>query len=45
MNFDTNISPFNLPELGFRFGYPMVWFTVAVVAGGLLWYFRRKNWL
>jgi magnesium transporter len=45
MNFDTSASPFNLPELGFRYGYPLFWTTVVVVAGGLLWFFRRKNWL
>lgn len=45
MNFDTGISPFNLPELSFRFGYPMFWIIVAAVAGGLLWFFRRKDWL
>ena len=45
MNFDTAISPFNLPELGFRFGYIMFWSAVLVIAGGLLWFFRRKRWL
>jgi len=45
MNFDTAVSRFNLPELGFRFGYPMFWGAVVLVAGGLLWFFRRKNWL
>jgi len=45
MNFDTGASPFNLPELGFRFGYPMFWGAVVIVASGLLWFFRRKNWL
>lgn len=45
MNFDTGASPFNLPELGFRFGYPMFWGAVVIVAGGLLLFFRRKNWL
>lgn len=44
MNFDTASSPFNMPELGFRFGYIMFWVAVAVVAGGLLWFFRRKKW-
>ncbi len=44
MNFDTSISPLNMPELGFRFGYLMFWGTVVVVAGGLLWFFRRKKW-
>jgi magnesium transporter len=45
MNFDTGASPFNLPELGFRFGYPMFWGAVVLVAGGLLWFFRHKRWL
>jgi magnesium transporter len=44
MNFDTEASPFNLPELGFRFGYPMFWVMVVAVAGGLIWFFRRKKW-
>jgi magnesium transporter len=45
MNFDTGASSFNLPELGFRFGYPMFWAIAILIAGGLLWFFRRKNWL
>ena len=45
MNFNTSSSPYNMPELGFRFGYIMFWVVVAVVAGGLLWFFRRKKWL
>ncbi len=45
MNFDTSISPFNLPELGFRFGYLIFWAGVVAIAGGLLWFFRRKKWL
>ncbi len=45
MNFDTAASPFNLPELGSRFGYPMFWGAVALIAGSLLWFFRHKRWL
>ncbi|UCC78254.1 MAG: magnesium/cobalt transporter CorA [Candidatus Zixiibacteriota bacterium] len=45
MNFDTGISPFNLPELGFRYGYLFFWGLVIIVAGGLLWFFKRKKWL
>lgn len=45
MNFDTMTSPFNLPELGFRFGYIMFWGVVVAVALSLLWFFRRKHWL
>ncbi len=45
MNFNTSISPWNLPELDFRFGYPLFWSIVLLVAGGLLWLFKRKKWL
>ena len=45
MNFNTQISSFNLPELNLRFGYPLFWLAVLIVAGGLLWFFRRKRWL
>jgi magnesium transporter len=44
MNFDTEASPFNMPELGMRYGYPLFWLAALVVGGGLLWYFRRKRW-
>lgn len=43
MNFDTE-SPWNLPELGAPFGYPILLGVMAVVTGLLLWYFRRKGW-
>jgi len=45
MNFDTSISSLNLPELGFRYGYLFFWGLVIIVAGGLLWFFKRKKWL
>jgi magnesium transporter len=44
MNFDRD-SPFNMPELGWTFGYPFALGLMAAVAGGLLVYFRRKGWL
>jgi magnesium transporter len=45
MNFDTSASPFNMPELGFRFGYPLFWFIALLIAGGLFSFFRWKRWL
>ena len=45
MNFDTSISPFNLPELGFRYGYPLFWLTALLIGGGLFWFFKRKRWI
>lgn len=45
MNFDTSSSPFNLPELGFRYGYIAFWAVVLIVGIGLMVFFRRKKWL
>lgn len=45
MNFDTSISPFNLPELGMKFGYIFFWLAVLVIGGGLAIFFKRKKWL
>jgi magnesium transporter len=44
MNFDT-ASPWNMPELGWRIGYPVVLAGMAAIAGGLVLYFRRKRWI
>ncbi len=44
MNFDR-ASPYNMPELGWRFGYPVVVFLMLLTAGSLLWVFRRAGWL
>ncbi len=44
MNFDR-ASPWNMPELGWRFGYP---FSLALMAGSgavMIWMFRRLGWL
>ena len=45
MNFDTKASPFNMPELGWRFGYPAALAFMAAIAGGLVYYFKRKGWI
>jgi magnesium transporter len=45
MNFETGISPFNMPELGFRYGYPLFWFIALLIGGGLFVFFRKKRWL
>ena len=34
-----------MPELSWPWGYPAIWLLMAAVAGGLLVYFKRKNWL
>ncbi|WP_164104630.1 magnesium/cobalt transporter CorA [Candidatus Laterigemmans baculatus] len=45
MNFDTSASPFNMPELHARYGYPMALAAMATTAGILLYFFRRRGWL
>jgi magnesium transporter len=44
MNFNPDL-PFNMPELNFDYGYPMVWIIMLSVAAIMLYYFRRKKWL
>lgn len=44
MNFDT-ASPYNMPELGFRFAYPILLCVMVLVALGMLAYFRSLGWL
>lgn len=45
MNFDPSSSPWNMPELRWRFGYPLALGVMAVVAVVMLFYFRRRKWL
>jgi magnesium transporter len=44
MNFDRSASPWNMPELGMRFGYPVLWLVMLAIVAGMLTYFRRKRW-
>lgn len=45
MNFDRDISPWNMPELGWTFGYPFALFMMLITGVGLLWYLWRKKWI
>lgn len=44
MNFDTEASPWNMPELGWAFGYPMILLLLSTIAIGMLVLFKRKGW-
>jgi magnesium transporter len=44
MNFDTR-EAWNLPELGWRYGYLFFWAVSLTIAGGLVVAFRRWGWL
>jgi magnesium transporter len=39
MNFDY------MPELRFRYSYPLLWLVMLAVGLGMVYYFRRKGWL
>jgi magnesium transporter len=44
MNFDPKISPWNMPELGWYYGYPFALGLMGAAAIGLLAYFRWRRW-
>jgi magnesium transporter len=45
MNFDASDSPWNMPELRWRYGYPFSLGLMGVTAAGLVLYFRAKGWV
>ncbi len=45
MNFDPDVAPWSMPELRWRFGYPMVLGFMFAAAIGLLLWFRRLGWI
>jgi magnesium transporter len=45
MNFDREASPWSMPELGWRWGYPAVLGVMVAVAVGMLLYFHRIGWI
>jgi magnesium transporter len=45
MNFDTEKSLWNMPELKWYFGYPFALVLMLLVALGQLLFFRRRGWL
>lgn len=44
MNFDTS-TPWNMPELHWRYGYVAALALMLAVAVGMLWSFKRYGWL
>jgi magnesium transporter len=45
MNFNTQASPYNMPELNWYWGYPAFIVAMAAVVVIMLLYFRRRRWL
>lgn len=44
MNFNPAVSPFNMPELNWRYGYIFAWAIMLITALGMIVYFKRKKW-
>lgn len=44
MNFDTDVSPWNMPELKWYWGYPACILVMGGIATWLILYFKRKGW-
>lgn len=45
MNFDSEASPYNMPELHWVYGYPMALCMMAVLVSGMLFAFWKHGWL
>jgi magnesium transporter len=45
MNFNTEKSPYNMPELNWYWGYPLCWAVMIAIALSLLFFFWRRGWL
>jgi magnesium transporter len=45
MNFNTEKSPHNMPELNWYWGYPLCLGIMALIATSLIYFFWRRGWL
>jgi len=48
LTFFTSLYGMNfkfLPELEWRWGYPMLWLVMLTISGGMLFYFKKRDWL
>ena len=45
MNFDTQVSRWNMPELHWTFGYPFALGLMALIAIGMLIMFWKRKWI
>lgn len=44
MNFDTEASPWNMPELSWYYGYPASLVVMFILSVVMIFYFKRKGW-
>lgn len=45
MNFDPDVSPWNMPELRWYWGYPFSLGLMIIVASIMIWTFYRRGWI
>lgn len=45
MNFNPDVSPYNMPELNLVWGYPASLILMVVIAVIMIFYFKRKGWM
>lgn len=45
MNFKTELSPWNMPELAWYYGYPFALGLMVATVALMIMYFKRKQWL
>jgi magnesium transporter len=45
MNFDVKASPWNMPELTWKWGYLAVWALMILTTLGMISYIKRRKWL
>jgi magnesium transporter len=45
MNFDYSVSPLNMPELHWYYGYPASLAVMGLTSLAMLIYFYRQGWI
>ncbi|HEY9852304.1 MAG TPA: magnesium/cobalt transporter CorA [Leptolyngbyaceae cyanobacterium] len=44
MNFNTDVSNWNMPELNWKWGYLAFWILMIAIASALVYFFWRRGW-
>ncbi|MEM8722461.1 MAG: magnesium/cobalt transporter CorA [Cyanobacteria bacterium P01_G01_bin.39] len=44
MNFNSEASPWNMPELNWYWGYPFYWLISMIISVSLVYFFWRQGW-
>lgn len=45
MNFNPDAGRWNMPEINWEFGYPLIITIMVAVAVGMIFFFKKKEWL